>query len=138
MKYSVERCRNIFSRTDGQCHICRKKLSLNNFGKFGEKGNWEIEHSNPKSKGGSDNINNLYAACISCNRSKGSSSTKSARNKNGYKHAPYSHGEKINNTWKCGALGSLAALFVPPPYRIIIFFAGIVTGANIGSKLERD
>jgi 5-methylcytosine-specific restriction endonuclease McrA len=37
----------------------------------GERGVWEVEHSVARAKCGSNHGNNLYAACITCNRSKG-------------------------------------------------------------------
>jgi len=84
----------IFSRTDGCCHICGKKLCFSNYGKLEGRGKWEIEHSIPKSNRGSDHLNNLYAACITCNRSKGNKSTRIARASKGRTRAPYSTKKK--------------------------------------------
>lgn len=78
----------IYSRTDGYCHICGKKLSFLNYSFFLEKGAWEVEHSRPKANGGSHHRNNLFAACISCNRQKGKSSTRYARSQYGRTRAP--------------------------------------------------
>jgi len=47
-----------------------KKLALTNYGMPREKGAWEIDHSNPVSRGGTNYLRNLVPACISCNRSK--------------------------------------------------------------------
>ena len=66
-----ERLQSIFERTDGYCHICHRRLSLANYGKHNSKGAWHIEHSIPKAKGGTDHLNNLFAACIVCNLEKG-------------------------------------------------------------------
>ena len=46
--------KKIFSRTDGSCHLCGKKLCYSNYGKLEGRGKWEVEHSKPKSKGGSN------------------------------------------------------------------------------------
>jgi 5-methylcytosine-specific restriction endonuclease McrA len=45
-------------------------ISWINYGKLGERGAWEVDHSIPVSRGGSDHMNNLFASCISCNREK--------------------------------------------------------------------
>ena len=52
---------------------CRKKLAFTNYGRYGKKGAWEVDHSNPISKGGTDYFRNLVPACVECNRSKGDS-----------------------------------------------------------------
>ncbi len=69
----------VYDKTNGYCYYCGKKLSLKNYGKVGNHGAWEIDHSKPKSKGGTDYLRNLVVACVSCNRDK------SARGGSGYK-----------------------------------------------------
>jgi 5-methylcytosine-specific restriction endonuclease McrA len=86
---------DIYYRTDGKCHICGKKLSRVNYASPGQKGAWEVEHSVPKSKGGTDCLNNLYPACISCNRSKGTYSSRTARAQYGRRKAPLSKEKKL-------------------------------------------
>src|SRR6266571_4748921 len=90
MKVDTKTLRAIYDRTSGYCHVCQKKLSLGNYGCFGEKGCWEIEHSNARANGGSNRISNLYAACISCNRQKSTYTTRTARRHNGTRRAPLS------------------------------------------------
>lgn len=80
----------IYDKTDGQCHICRKKLALINYGAVSSKGAWEVDHSIPKSKGGTDHLTNLNPACIPCNRIKNNLSTRTARSWFGYTNAPKS------------------------------------------------
>lgn len=138
MKFDDGTLDRIFYRTDGRCHICRKQLSFSNYGVIGRRGAWEVEHSVPRSKGGQDHLNNLYAACISCNRIKGDSSTKSARARNGYRKAPLSKKRKNQNAWEWGAVGSLAALFVPPHFRLLTFVVGTTVGALLGQNSEPD
>lgn len=138
MKFDNETLDRIFCRTDGQCHICRKQLSFSNYGKAGSRGAWEVEHSRPRSRGGTDHLNNLYAACISCNRSKGNSSTASARAANGYRRTPLSMDKKNRNAWAGGAVGVLAFLFVPPPLRLAAAVVGGVVGAVVGKSYEPD
>ena len=138
MKFDDETLDRIFHRTDGQCHICRKQLSFRNYGLVGKRGAWEVEHSRPRSKGGTNHLNNLYAACICCNRSKGNSTTTYARAQSGYRRAPLSQGNKNKNAWTGGAVGTLAFLFVPPPLRLAVAVVGGIVGAVVGKSYEPD
>jgi 5-methylcytosine-specific restriction endonuclease McrA len=81
VKREETQLRAIYDRTEGQCHNCRKRLTFRNYGLFGKRGAWEIEHSVAQARGGTDHGNNLFAACISCNRSKGDSSSRESLNK---------------------------------------------------------
>ena len=129
----------IFKKTDGVCHLCRKRLARKNYGKIGARGAWEVEHSNARANGGTDHLNNLYAACISCNRSKGKSNTRAARSQNGFKAAPFSQVKKTKNVWTGAALGSgLALLLVPPPIRIAAVLVGALLGGYVGEKAEPE
>src|SRR2546423_8127834 len=92
--YDYETRRRIYDRTDGYCHLCCKKLSFINYACYGARGAWEVEHSIPRSRGGTDHLNNLYPACISCNRYKAAQSSRSARSLNGRKRAPFSRERK--------------------------------------------
>ena len=96
---SEDRLTLIYDKTHGCCHICHKKLSYSNYGIHGAKGAWHIEHSIPRAKGGTNHFNNLFPACIPCNLEKGIRHTKTVRNWNGVKRAPYSKAkkEKIKN-----------------------------------------
>jgi 5-methylcytosine-specific restriction endonuclease McrA len=77
--YSDDGLSRIYDRTSSYWHICRKKLSFTNYGRYGCRGAWEVEHSIARANGGSNHGNNLYAACMSCNRGKGVGTTRSAR-----------------------------------------------------------
>ena len=138
MNFDEERREQIFRKTDGRCHICRKRLTLRNYGLEGARGAWEIEHSNPRSKGGTDHLNNLYAACISCNRAKSDSTTAAARAENGFKGAPYSKERKKRNTVAGSGVGALLGLLAPPPIRLVTVIAFAIVGAVLGSQLEPD
>ena len=96
MSYDIERLRLIYNHTDGHCHICGKKLSFVNYAASGTKGAWEVEHSIPKALGGTDNLNNLFPACIMCNRSKGTGTSRAARIQYGRKRAPLSRDKKAS------------------------------------------
>lgn len=139
MSYDSETLKRAYVRTEGNCHICHKKLAFSNYGKFGRKGSWEIEHSVPRSKGGTNHGNNLYAACVTCNRSKGNLTTKTARARNGFGRAPYSRKERNQNAWVGSAVGTFAALIlVPPPLRLAAVVIGAGIGAIVGHKAKPD
>lgn len=53
----------IYGKNDGRCWYCGVALPP-----FDE---WEIEHQHPRSRGGSNTIENLVAACRRCNALKG-------------------------------------------------------------------
>ncbi len=75
MSFSKRELKKIFGKTGGRCRYCGKPLSFGNYGRrngvLGVYGRWEVDHSKPQAKGGTDHLNNLYPACPSCNRSKG-------------------------------------------------------------------
>ena len=54
MSFDFERREQIFGKTDGDCHICGKKLAWSNYGIVGARAAWEVEHSVPRSAGGTD------------------------------------------------------------------------------------
>jgi hypothetical protein len=129
MAYTDEQLSTIFDRTDGHCHLCGKKLCFRNYGDYGKRGAWEVEHSNARCKGGSDRLCNLYAAHISCNREKGTVTTRTARAWNGCTKAPPSKEKKeqisASNRWGWGAIGALTGATAAGP-------AGLVVGALLG------
>lgn len=138
MTFNSEQLDRIYERSSGYCHICHKKLARRNYGSAGKRGAWEVEHSNPRAHGGTDRLNNLYPACIPCNRSKGASSTKSARAKNGKARAPLSPGKrsraKLMNGLGVGVLGAaLGAIFGP-----VGMYVGGALGAHIGHRQNPD
>ncbi|MBI4216646.1 MAG: HNH endonuclease [Chloroflexi bacterium] len=71
MNMQDDRLHVIFEKTAGRCFHCGKKLSFNAYGRVDGRGSWEIDHSNPLSRGGTDNLSNLVPSCLACNRSKG-------------------------------------------------------------------
>lgn len=134
MAYDDERRNRIFDKTDGNCHICHESLVFENYAQFGAAGAWEVEHSKPLAIGGTDHLNNLFAACISCNREKGAGSTRKARRGHGKERAPYSQEKKgrIRNRNTVAGLASgtfLGAVVGGPP--------GALIGAAVGGVLGR-
>ena len=71
MGWSNEILNVIYDKTDGRCHYCGKKICWKNYGAPGERGAWEVDHSNPRTLGGTDRMSNLWAACVERNRDKG-------------------------------------------------------------------
>ena len=63
MGYSNERLWEIFSKTNGRCRHCGKQLAFGNYGDIEARAGWHVDHSVPKSKGGTDNLRNLWALC---------------------------------------------------------------------------
>jgi hypothetical protein len=131
MPYTEEQLNFIYDRTSGYCHICHKKLAFSNYGKKRARGAWEVEHSKPKVKGGTNRLNNLYAACISCNRDKGTATTRTARSRHGTKRAPLSI-EKRN---KAKTTNAAAGAVVGGVIGFVFGPLGAVAGAAIGAKL---
>jgi 5-methylcytosine-specific restriction endonuclease McrA len=115
MAFSDETISRVYDRTSGYCHLCGRKVCFHNYGALRTRGAWEVEHSVPRALGGTDHLNNLYAACIVCNRTKGTSSTRTARARNGQTRAPLARGQRKairnRNTW-----------------------TGVVTGLVIGAR----
>lgn len=134
MNYSKEYLEKLFDKTSGKCHICHKGLCFTNFGATWLRGAWEIEHSVPKSLGGTNHFNNLFPAHVSCNRSKSNNSTRSARAKYGKTRAPYSVKKReelrIENTFIGGGgaffIGTLLKL--TNPALTFITIAGMIIG----------
>ena len=90
MRYTKEQLDQIYRKTSGYCHLCHAKLSRKNHGRAGQRGAWHVEHSVPRAKGGTDHLNNLKPACISCNLDKGVTTTRTARGRYGKTRAPLS------------------------------------------------
>ena len=136
MSHDTVTHRAIYYRTDGYCHICHSKLSLTNYGAVGERGAWEVEHSRPRARGGTDHGNNLYAACISCNRDKSDSSTRTSRRWHGNTRAPLSKVTKKKirgeNAVACGVIGGLVGLVGGPVGAAI----GAAIGASVGKSIK--
>jgi len=133
--YSKERRRQIFDKTDGNCHICGGSLCFSNYALHGRRGAWEVEHSKPKAEGGTDHLNNLYAAHIGCNRSKGKGSTRTARAKNGHRSAPRSAARKKKlrneNRLVGGTTGAIVGGLLGGP-------VGAGIGAFFGERIGAD
>ena len=138
MHYDDDTLNSIYDRTNGRCHICGKKLSFVNYANPNGRGAWEIEHSNPRAKGGSDYRRNLYPACIVCNHEKGAASTRTARAWHGRKRAPLSKERKkelqTSNAIVGGFIGGIIGIIIAP----WVGLAGVVIGSTVGYNLSQD
>ena len=113
---------DILARTGGDCHICHDAVGPRSYGKVYSPHGWEIDHSVPRSKGGTDRLNNLYAAHIDCNRSKGAKSTRTARRQFGHTVAPLSLAQRESRRRLALLLGAtgggLAGYLVAEHYQV--------------------
>jgi len=129
--FNEETKNKVLEKTGGFCHLCNRKLSRKNYGNYGTRGAWEIDHSVPISKGGKNHLNNYLAACISCNRAKGNNSTHKVRQHNGLNNKPMSkqqRQEKARNKVLAGAAsGALFGSRFGP--------FGIILGGAIGALM---
>nr|DAH40682.1 MAG TPA: HNHc [Caudoviricetes sp.] len=56
--FGVKQRKQIYKKTEGHCYLC---------GDFVDFDSFEIEHRIPRSKGGTNDIENLYCSCHICN-----------------------------------------------------------------------
>ena len=71
MRYDDYELSDIFDKTGGKCHLCKGRLTYGAYGKLNHSRGWEVDHSKPKARGGTDSFRNLKPAHITCNRQKG-------------------------------------------------------------------
>lgn len=134
MAYSTETLQLIFDKTAGRCHLCREGLVASNYGRCGERGAWEVDHSKPRANGGTDHRNNLFPACISCNRSKQHGSSRAVRAANGVRGVPMSEAQiadaRADNALGGGLIGlGLGFLFGGGPLIVGLSVVGALVGA---------
>jgi 5-methylcytosine-specific restriction endonuclease McrA len=138
MPWTKPELRLIYDRTRGYCHLCHCKMSFTNYGRFGERGAWEVEHSNARANGGTDHGNNLKGACISCNREKRDGSTRAARARNGVTRAPLSREAReeaqTENAVIGSGLGALAGAIFGLPGAIVGAIVGGIAGHSVNVK----
>jgi hypothetical protein len=129
----------IYDRTSGYCHICGRKVYFSNYGIVGAKGAWEVEHSRPQARGGTHHGNNLYAACIPCNREKSHRcSTRTVRTWNGRSRAPLNPTKRREAKEQQALAGALLCEFAGYAFGPLGAIIGAVVGAAIGEKQNPD
>ena len=138
MAYDNATLRKIYDRTSGYCHLCHGKMSFTNYDRPGRKGAWEVEHSVPRSKGGTDHGNNLFGAHITCNREKSDRTTQTARRWHGKTRAPLSRARarevRASNTAGGAIIGGLLGLAGGPVGAIV----GAIAGAAAGNSIKPE
>jgi len=136
--YTQSELRLIYDRTSGYCHLCQQKVYFNSYAKPSRRGPWEVEHSNARANGGTDRLNNLYAACIACNRNKNTVTTRTARAWHGRAKAPLSRKRraeaKRENAFAAGVLGAAVGSMAGPVGALV----GAGVGAYLGHKQNPD
>ena len=60
----------VYLKNFGMCRSCGKRLVREMHGAVGHPDEWQVDHDIPKSRGGSNNIDNLWPMCAACNRDK--------------------------------------------------------------------
>ncbi len=129
MSYDREVLRRILQKTRNKCHLCHRRLNISCYGS-----DWHVDHSIPRAAGGSDHLNNLFAACVGCNCGKRDGSNRVARTLNGKKRSPLSHKEYSNavaeNTLAGGCVGALGGALLLGPFG---FWAGMLIGGLLGN-----
>lgn len=134
--YSNAELRRVYDRTSGYCHLCGKKLSLTNYSTFGSRGAWEVDHSRARANGGTHHGNNLYPACISCNRSKCDGLTRTTRSRNGRVRAPLSRQKRSAIRTTNQTLGAAGGALIGASFGLPGVLLGGVLGALFGDSLK--
>ncbi|MGJ5819947.1 HNH endonuclease [Paludibaculum fermentans] len=141
MARSKDELKRIFDRSSGKCHLCHEWLSFEEYGKVKAQGGWEIEHSKPRAKGGTNHINNLYPACVACNRSKGTKQASQVRSSRGKTRSPLNSKQrekaKSDQAAKGLGVGTLAGYLLDPTGGVLTA-VGLVLGGLIGRSRDPD
>jgi hypothetical protein len=138
MPYSEEHLNDIFDRTDCKCHLCHKRLAFKNYAQIGKRGAWEVEHSIPKANGGTDHPNNLYAACIPCNRKKGTLGTRAMRKRHGVTCAPLCREAREQAKQTAGIDGLVGGALIGLCFGPVGAVLGAFLGGTIGYEKNPD
>ena len=129
MAYTEDQLSSIFDRSGGDCHLCGKRLAFKNYGDSRKRAAWEVDHSVAQFRGGTHRLNNLYPACIGCNRSKRHKGTRSVRARNGISRSPLSAAHRKEARAENTTLGVLGGAFAGG---LIAGPIGAIAGALVG------
>lgn len=127
-----EELSEILEKTGGRCHLCKQgRLGVKSYGT-----KWELDHSNPKARGGTDRRSNLLPAHVSCNRAKRDRSTRSVRNENGFSRRPLSKAERAEAKARNVVLGAasgigIGALLAGGPAALVLGGVGLLVGNSL-------
>lgn len=130
----------VFARSEGKCQLCGRKIAETRYGDRSSPYGWEIDHIKALSKDGHPtHLNNLQAACWSCNVKKSNSANSEALRDNGRSRPPLSKKKesaaRTKQTYAGGLVGGgglgIAALVLGAPVLPLVA-VGAVVGATIG------
>lgn len=74
VKISMEKLIILMSRSESKCEYCGKDFSQD-----ARHSTFSVDHATPKTRGGSNHIENLKAVCLACNASKGTKTVEEYR-----------------------------------------------------------
>jgi 5-methylcytosine-specific restriction endonuclease McrA len=135
MRLDRGRLKDLLSKTNSRCHVCRRTLVLKNYGVPGARGAWSVDHSRAQAIGGSHHFNNLWPACPPCNSSKGTLSSRTARAREGFSRAPFSKAQaeekRAKNTIVGAGLLGIAGAILGAPIAVLA-----IAGGTLGYLLE--
>lgn len=128
VSYTEEELKNMYDSTSGRCHLCGEKIDFDAY-----PTEWEVDHSRPRSKGGTEHGNNLYPAHKSCNRARQNRLASVIRDQNGLSKPPLSRKQRKKKkkdkalTW--GGLAAIAGVLLGgPPGAVAAGAIGAVAG----------
>ena len=127
MSFNWETLARLHEKTDGRCHLCGSDLELVDYSEA-----WEVDHSNPKSLGGTNHLNNLFAACVPCNRGKGNRNSRSFRSVNGLNRAPISRNQRARKQTRNVAMCATGAGLIGRAIHPKGFWPGVFLGSILG------
>lgn len=138
MSYTNDQKRRALDRSGGKCHLCGTQLHLGAYGKRDSPFGWHMDHSVAKARGGHPtNENNLRAACIPCNVSKGAGTNGRVRAQAGRTRSPLTERERTAARTTQGVAGLTAGAavgaFIGGPIGAVI---GGALGAAGGASIE--
>src|SRR5579871_470762 len=78
-RWTHEQLCDVYDATRGRCHVCGRKVYFTNHGKRLRRGAWHVDHVVPRVRGGTNQRDNLRAACVPCNLAKGARTVDAVR-----------------------------------------------------------
>lgn len=75
MGFTDDDLSDTFDVTGGTCYHCGKMLWYNHYGKEDSLWGWCVDHGNPTSRGGANDLRNWKPSCYECNSEKSDKTT---------------------------------------------------------------
>ena len=130
-KYSFQRLVKIFKKTEGCCHVCKKKIDFKLYAKLHHKNGWQIvDRSRTEASGGNSAITNLWPVHAQCKLGQRTGKSRNARKAQEYSHSSTEKRiQKDRREIVGGLVGGTLGLAAGP--------AGVVAGAALGVEIGR-